>query len=99
MDFLNSTVKKLKHAQIIANPGCYPTSALLGLAPIMKNPAVDVNSIIVDSKSGVSGAGRNPALPFMFSEVTESVKAYAITMHRHYSRDRTGTEYRVKEKN
>ncbi len=75
--------EKIKNAQIVANPGCYPTSALLGLAPIMKNPAVDINSIIVDSKSGVSGAGRNPALPFMFAEVSGSVKAYAITMHRH----------------
>jgi len=75
--------KKIKNASIVANPGCYPTGAILGLAPIMKNSAFDFNSIIVDSKSGVSGAGRNPALPFMFSEVNESVKAYAVTVHRH----------------
>jgi N-acetyl-gamma-glutamyl-phosphate reductase len=75
--------EKIKRASIIANPGCYPTGAILGLAPIMKNSAVDFDSIIVDSKSGVSGAGRNPALPFMFSEVNESVKAYAVTVHRH----------------
>ncbi|MEF9426779.1 MAG: N-acetyl-gamma-glutamyl-phosphate reductase [Candidatus Mariimomonas ferrooxydans] len=75
--------KKIKNASIVANPGCYPTGAILGLAPIMKNAAFDFNSIIVDSKSGVSGAGRNPAPPFMFSEVNESVKAYAVTIHRH----------------
>lgn len=74
---------KIKNAAIIANPGCYPTGAILGLAPIMKSPAIDAGSIIVDSKSGVSGAGRNPTLPFMFSEVNESVKAYAVTVHRH----------------
>ncbi len=75
--------KKIKNASIVANPGCYPTGAILGLAPIMKNAAFDFNSIIVDSKSGVSGAGRNPAPPFMFSEVNESVKAYAVAAHRH----------------
>ncbi len=75
--------ERIKCASIIANPGCYPTGAILGLAPIIKSAFIDSNSIIVDSKSGVSGAGRNPALPFMFSEVSGSVKAYAITIHRH----------------
>jgi N-acetyl-gamma-glutamyl-phosphate reductase len=74
---------KIKRASIVANPGCYPTGALLGLAPVMKHPAVEINSIIVDSKSGVSGAGRNPALPLMFSEANESVRAYSVTSHRH----------------
>ena len=74
---------KIKHASIVANPGCYPVSAILGLAPIMKDSKIDLDSIIIDSKSGVSGAGRNPAQPFMFSEVNESIKAYAITSHRH----------------
>ena len=75
--------EKIKDAQIIANPGCYPVSAIMGLAPIIGKHFVDINSIIIDSKSGVSGAGRNPALPFMFSEANESVKAYAVTTHRH----------------
>ena len=75
--------EKIKDAQIIANPGCYPVSAIMGLAPIIGKYFVDINSIIIDSKSGVSGAGRNPALPFMFSEANESVKAYAVTTHRH----------------
>ena len=74
---------KIKNASLIANPGCYPVSAILGLAPIMKNSSVDPGSIIIDSKSGLSGAGRNPALPFMFAEANESVKAYAVTTHRH----------------
>lgn len=74
---------KIKKASIIANPGCYPTSALLGLAPIIGEDFINANSIIIDSKSGTSGAGRSPAQPFMFCEVNESVKAYAIGVHRH----------------
>lgn len=74
---------KIKNASLIANPGCYPTGAILGLAPIISANLADIDSIIIDSKSGVSGAGRNPALPFMFSEANESVKAYAIASHRH----------------
>jgi N-acetyl-gamma-glutamyl-phosphate reductase len=75
--------EKIRKASIVANPGCYPTSAILGLAPIISEEFIDRNSIIVDSKSGTSGAGRSPALPFMFCEVNESVKAYAVTVHRH----------------
>jgi N-acetyl-gamma-glutamyl-phosphate reductase len=75
--------KKIRKASIIANPGCYPTSALLGLAPVIGKDFVKADSITIDSKSGTSGAGRNPAQPFMFCEVNESVKAYAVTVHRH----------------
>lgn len=75
--------RKIKGATVVANPGCYPVSAILGLAPVMKQSDLRAESIIIDSKSGVSGAGRNPALPFMFSEVNESVKAYSVTTHRH----------------
>ncbi len=75
--------EKIKRAQIIANPGCYPVSAISGLAPIIGKRYIDPESIFIDSKSGVSGAGRNPALPFMFCETNESVKAYAVTSHRH----------------
>jgi N-acetyl-gamma-glutamyl-phosphate reductase len=74
---------EIKHASIIANPGCYPASALLGLVPVMRSPAIDIHSIIIDSKSGVSGAGRNPSQPLMFAEANETVKAYAVTTHRH----------------
>lgn len=75
--------EKIKQAEIIANPGCYPVSAILGLAPVIGKDYIDSESVIIDSKSGVSGAGRNPALPFMFSEANESVKAYAVASHRH----------------
>jgi N-acetyl-gamma-glutamyl-phosphate reductase len=75
--------EKIKNASIIANPGCYPVTAILGLAPIIQKNYIDRESIVIDSKSGISGAGRHPALPFMFSEANESVKAYAVTAHRH----------------
>jgi len=74
---------EIEKASLIANPGCYPTGAILGLAPIIGSNLAETDSVIIDSKSGVSGAGRNPALPFMFSEANESVKAYAIASHRH----------------
>ncbi len=73
----------IKDASIIANPGCYPTSAILGLAPVIGTDFVNTDSVIIDSKSGTSGAGRTPAQPFMFCEVNESVKAYGIAVHRH----------------
>ena len=75
--------EKIRRASIIANPGCYPTSAILGLTPVVGKSYIDADSIIVDSKSGTSGAGRNPAQPFMFCEVNESVRAYGISVHRH----------------
>lgn len=74
---------EIRNASIIANPGCYPVSALLGLSPVIGQGFIDRQLIIIDSKSGTSGAGRTPAQPFMFCEVNESVKAYAITVHRH----------------
>ena len=75
--------EKVKKAKLVANPGCYPTSAILGLAPILKNKIADPSSIIVDSKSGVTGAGRSPSLDYHFSEVNEGVKAYKVGEHRH----------------
>jgi N-acetyl-gamma-glutamyl-phosphate reductase len=74
---------EIKDASLVANPGCYPTGALLGLAPLAGEDYLDHDSIIIDSKSGVSGAGRSPSQPFMFSEVNESVNAYAVASHRH----------------
>lgn len=73
----------IQNAPIIANPGCYPTSAILGLAPLMGKSFIDADSIIIDSKSGTSGAGRNPSQPLMFCEVNDSVKAYSVGIHRH----------------
>ncbi len=73
----------IKGAKLIANPGCYPTSAILGLAPLLKEGLIEADSIIVDSKSGVSGAGRSPSLDYHFCEVNEGVKAYKVGEHRH----------------
>lgn len=74
---------KLKKAKLIACPGCYPTSAILGLAPIAKQKIVQPDSIIIDSKSGVSGAGRSANIDLLYSELNENFKAYKIGAHRH----------------
>jgi N-acetyl-gamma-glutamyl-phosphate reductase len=76
---------KIKNSQIIACPGCYPTSVLLPLLPLIKNQLINPNSIIIDSKSGNSGAGRTLKTGNLFCEVNESVKAYNIGKHRHIS--------------
>lgn len=70
-------------AQLIANPGCYPQSAILGLAPLVAGKHIQRKNIIVDSKSGVSGAGRTPKLTTHFPECNESVAAYNVGKHRH----------------
>ena len=70
-------------AQLVANPGCYPQTAILGLAPLVAGSHVDIKSIIVDSKSGVSGAGRAPKAHTHFPECNESVTAYNVGKHRH----------------
>jgi N-acetyl-gamma-glutamyl-phosphate reductase len=70
-------------AQLVANPGCYPQPAILGLAPLVAGKHVDLKTIIVDSKSGVSGAGRTPRLSTHFPECNESVAAYNVGQHRH----------------
>ncbi len=74
---------KIKKARLIANPGCYPTGAILGLLPALKNELVDVSSITIDSKSGTSGAGRKADLAVSYCEVNEGFKAYGIGTHRH----------------
>jgi N-acetyl-gamma-glutamyl-phosphate reductase len=70
-------------ARLVANPGCYPTSVILGLAPLLKADWIDDTSIIVDAKSGVSGAGREPQVGTLFCEVDEGFKAYKVGKHRH----------------
>ena len=70
-------------AQLVANPGCYPQTAILGLAPLVAGKYVDLKDLIVDSKSGVSGAGRTPTLTTHFPECNESVSAYSVGQHRH----------------
>jgi N-acetyl-gamma-glutamyl-phosphate reductase len=75
--------EKIKTAKLVANPGCYPTSAVLALAPLIKEKLILLDSIIIDSKSGVSGAGRNPSIENLFSEVNEGFKPYKVGNHRH----------------
>lgn len=70
-------------AELIANPGCYPTSVILALAPLAGSGLIDWHSVVIDSKSGVSGAGRTPRQPFHFPECTENLKAYRVADHQH----------------
>jgi N-acetyl-gamma-glutamyl-phosphate reductase len=74
---------KIKKTKFIANPGCYPTSIILGLAPALKKKLLDVSTIIADSASGVSGAGREPLIGSLFCEVDGGFKAYKVGKHRH----------------
>ena len=73
----------ISKSQLVAVPGCYPTVAILQLAPFVKQELIESNSIIIDAKSGVSGAGRSPALGFHFPESHEATHAYKIASHRH----------------
>jgi N-acetyl-gamma-glutamyl-phosphate reductase len=75
--------QQIAQARLIANPGCYPTSVILGLAPMLQGGVIEPESIIVDSKSGASGAGRSPLTGTLFCEVTEGFKAYKVAAHRH----------------
>ena len=75
--------EEIRNARIVGNPGCYPTGALIGLSPLVKKGMISVDHIVVDSKSGVSGAGRDVVLESLFCEVNEGVKAYKIFAHRH----------------
>lgn len=75
--------EKIENATIVSNPGCYPTSAILAMAPLLKNGLVRAEGIIFDSKSGVSGAGRSPGLTTHYPECNESIHAYNVGRHRH----------------
>ena len=74
---------QIANSSLVANPGCYPESAILGLAPLLKSNLIEPDNIIIDSKSGVSGAGRSPDIAYHFCEVNEGVRAYKIGEHRH----------------
>ncbi|PFH09206.1 N-acetyl-gamma-glutamyl-phosphate reductase [Collimonas sp. PA-H2] len=73
----------IKDARIIGNPGCYPTTMQLGLAPLLKAGVVDAGHLIADCKSGVSGAGRKAEVAMLFSEASDNFKAYGVSGHRH----------------
>ena len=74
---------RIPAARLVANPGCYPTSAILALAPLLQLGLIEPSGIVIDSKSGVSGAGRTPKLMSHFPECNESLSAYNIGRHRH----------------
>ncbi len=77
--------EKIKSARLIGNPGCYTTCSILGAAPLLASKIGDTKNIIIDAKSGVTGAGRGLGLPLHFCECTENSKAYKIATHRHTS--------------
>ncbi len=73
----------IKSARLVANPGCYTTCSILTAYPLSKEGLIDMNTLIVDAKSGTSGAGRGAKVPNLFCEVNENMKAYGVTTHRH----------------
>ena len=73
----------IKTARLVANPGCYTTCSILTLYPLVKEGLIDLSSIIIDAKSGTSGAGRGAKVPNLFCEVNENMKAYGVATHRH----------------
>ena len=75
--------KDIKGARLLANPGCYTTCSILTIYPLAKEGLIDMNSMIIDAKSGTSGAGRGAKVENLFCEVNENMKAYGVTTHRH----------------
>lgn len=75
--------EKIRNARLVANPGCYTTCSILSLTPLLKENLIDENSIIIDAKSGVTGAGRSLNIGTAYCECNESIKAYKIASHRH----------------
>ena len=74
---------QIKGQNLVANPGCYTSTSILALAPFLKAEVIDSQKIIIDAKSGVSGAGRTPKLGTLFAECNESLSAYSVGTHRH----------------
>jgi N-acetyl-gamma-glutamyl-phosphate reductase len=75
--------EQIKKTNLVANPGCFPTAALLALAPLLKEKLIDTDSIIINSVTGITGAGRNPSVKFHFPNMNENIFAYGIGTHRH----------------
>lgn len=90
-EFINEAVyglcevnrEQIRSARLLANPGCFPTCSTLSIYPLAKEGLIDMKTVIVDAKSGVSGAGRGAKVQNLYCEVNESIKAYGITNHRH----------------
>lgn len=75
--------ERIREARLVANPGCYPTSVILALAPLLKQGLIESEDIIVDAKTGISGAGRNPSLVNYFPERNENLTPYKVISHQH----------------
>lgn len=75
--------EEIKKARLIANPGCYPTCSFLSIYPLVKEGLIDPSTIIIDAKSGTSGAGRGAKVDSLYCEVNENIKAYGVGVHRH----------------
>lgn len=75
--------EKVKNARLIANPGCYPTCSTLSIYPLLKEGLIEPSTIIIDAKSGTSGAGRGAKVDNLYCEVNENIKAYGVATHRH----------------
>ena len=75
--------EEIKKARLVANPGCYTTCSILTAYPLAKEGLIDMDTLIIDAKSGTSGAGRGAKLPNLFCEVNENMKAYGVANHRH----------------
>ncbi|MDX8379850.1 MAG: N-acetyl-gamma-glutamyl-phosphate reductase [Gallionella sp.] len=75
--------EKIKSARLVANPGCYPTAVQLGFIPLLEANAIEISSLIADTKSGVTGAGRKGEIPALFAEAGDNFKAYGVAGHRH----------------
>lgn len=84
--------EQIRDAMLVANPGCYPTAVQLGYMPLLRNDLIETDSLIADCKSGASGAGKNAKTDLLFCEISESVKAYAASGHRHLPEIRQGLQ-------
>ena len=87
---------RIKTARLIANPGCYPTAVQLGFLPLVESGAVDLDHLVADAKSGVSGAGRNAEIHTLFAEAGDNFKAYGVSGHRHLPEIRQGLSQAAK---
>jgi len=87
---------RIKTARLIANPGCYPTAVQLGFLPLVESGAVDLDHLVADAKSGVSGAGRNAEIHTLFAEAADNFKAYGVSGHRHLPEIRQGLSQAAK---
>lgn len=84
--------EQIKNARLVANPGCYPTATQLGFLPLVEHKLIDLDHLVADAKSGVSGAGRGASVGTLFSETSDNFKAYGVPGHRHLPEIRQGLE-------